>query len=162
HWWDGHLHQSVLSYGSTRRLLWSVAECFQMQHGITSVNFLVPNMYGPFDSFDPDKAHALNALTAKLVKAKAADQKEIVVWGTGAAVREWLYAPDFARIVLQVIKKPDMLGLDEPLNIGQNFGLSVRELVNLIARAVGYAGDIRYDHSMPDGAPRKVMDDCRF
>jgi GDP-L-fucose synthase len=66
HWWDGHLHRSVLSYGSTRRMLWSVAECFQMQHSIRSIHFLVPNMYGPYDSTDPNKAHALNALISNL------------------------------------------------------------------------------------------------
>jgi GDP-L-fucose synthase len=162
HWWDGHLHRSVLSYGSTRRLMWSVGECFQMQHGVRSVYFLVPNMYGPHDSTDPDKAHALNALAAKFVKAKATGQKEIQIWGTGAAVREWLYAPDFARVVLEVIQNQNLVGLNEPLNIGQNFGLSIRELVRIIAQATDYKGDIRYDPSMPDGAPRKVMDDRRF
>jgi GDP-L-fucose synthase len=162
HWWDGHLHRSVLSYGTTRRLLWSVGECFQMQHGVRSVHLLVPNMYGPYDSTDPNKAHALNALAAKFVKAKATDAKEIVVWGTGVAIREWLYASDFARVVLEVIRAPNMVGLNEPLNIGQNFGLSVRELVDVIAKATNYAGSIRYDPSMPDGAPRKVMDDRRF
>jgi GDP-L-fucose synthase len=162
HWWDGHLHRSVLSYGGTRRMLWVVAECFQMQHGIRSIHLLVPNMYGPNDSTDPNKAHALNALAAKFVKAKASSQAEISIWGSGVAVREWLYAPDFARVVLEVIKKPHMLGLNEPLNIGQNFGVTVRELVDLIAGAVGYTGAIRFDPSMPDGAPRKVMDDRRF
>jgi GDP-L-fucose synthase len=96
------------------------------------------------------------------VKGKEVGQKEIVVWGSGIAVREWLYARDFARIVIEVIRSPSRVGLDEPLNIAQNFGLSVRELVNLISQAVGYEGDIRYDHSMPDGAARKVMDDRRF
>ena len=77
------------------------------------------------------------------------------IWGSGAAVREWLYAPDFARVLLTVIRKPEMIGLRRAVNIGQNFGLSVRELVDLIVRAVGYRGRNRYDHSMPDGAPRK-------
>jgi GDP-L-fucose synthase len=162
HWWDGHLHRSVLSYGSTRRLIWSVGECFQMQHGVRSVHFLVPNMYGPHDSTDPNKAHALNALAAKFVKAKAVGHAEIKIWGTGAAVREWLYAPDFARVVLEVIRTPNIVGLNEPLNIGQNFGLSIRELVEIITRATDYRGTIHYDDSMPDGAPRKVMDDRRF
>jgi GDP-L-fucose synthase len=162
HWWDGHLHQSVLSYGSTRRLLWSVAECFRMQHGVTSVHFLVPNMYGPFDSSDPNKAHALNALACKFVRAEVLKQREVTVWGTGAAVREWLYAADFGRIVGEFLSNPGMVGLHEPLNIGQNFGLSVRELVNVIRRVTGFSGTIRYDESMPDGAPRKVMDDRRF
>jgi GDP-L-fucose synthase len=161
-WWDGHLDRSVLSYGTTRRLLWSVAECFQMQHGMRSVHLLVPNMYGPYDTSDPNKAHALNALAAKFVKAKATDEKEVVIWGTGIAIREWLYAADFARLVLEIICAPDMVGLSEPLNIGKNFGLSVRELVEIIAKATNYTGNIRYDHSMPDGAPRKVMDERRF
>jgi len=161
-WWNGHLHRSVLSYGGTRRMLWVVAECFQMQHGIRSIHLLVPNMYGPHDSTDPNKAHALNALAAKFVKATIGKQPEIEIWGTGVAVREWLYAPDFARIVLEVIENPNRLGLNEPINVAQNFGVSVRELVDLIARTIRYSGSARFDPSMPDGAPRKVMDDRRF
>lgn len=161
-WWDGHLHRSVLSYGATRRMLWAVAECFQMQHGVRSIHFLAPNMYGPHDSSDPNKAHALDALISKFVKAQAQGADEIVVWGTGVAIREWLYAKDFARIVVEAIENPDKPGLGQPLNIAQNFGLSVRELVDIIAAATGFAGRIVYDPTMPDGAPRKVMDDRRF
>lgn len=161
-WMNGPLHRSVLSYGATRRLLYWIGESFQMQHGIRSVYFLVPNMYGPHDSTDPNKAHALNALTAKFVKAKIEQAPEVEVWGTGVAIREWLYAPDFGRIVVEFIRNPDMVGLSEPLNIGQHFGLSVRELVEIIRKACGYEGSVRYDHSKPDGAPKKVMDDKRF
>lgn len=161
-WMNGPLHRSVLSYGATRRLLYWIGESFQMQHSIRSVYFLVPNMYGPHDSTDPNKAHALNALTAKFVKAKIEQAAEVEVWGTGVAIREWLYAPDFGRIVVEFIRNPDMVGLSEPLNIGQHFGLSVRELVEIIRKACSYEGNIRYDHSKPDGAPKKVMDDKRF
>jgi GDP-L-fucose synthase len=161
-WWNGHLHRSVLSYGSTRRLMWAVGESFQMQYGITSISLLVPNMYGPFDSTDPNKAHALNALVSKFVKAKRSDQKEIEVWGTGYAIREWLYAKDFGQLVLEIIRVPDRLGLAEPLNVAQEFGLSVRELVAVIKSAFNYKGEIKWDDTKPDGAPRKVMDDRRF
>jgi GDP-L-fucose synthase len=161
-WWNGHLHRSVLSYGSTRRLMWAVGESFQMQYGITSISLLVPNMYGPFDSTDPNKAHALNALVSKFVKAKRNDQKEIEVWGTGYAIREWLYAKDFGQLVLEIIRVPDRLGLAEPLNVAQEFGLSVRELVAVIKSAFNYKGEIKWDDTKPDGAPRKVMDDRRF
>ena len=161
-WMNGPLHRSVLSYGATRRLLYWIGESFQMQHGIRSIYFLVPNMYGPHDSTDPNKAHALNALTAKFVKAKIEQAPGVEVWGTGVAIREWLYAPDFGRIVVEFIRNPDMVGLSEPLNIGQHFGLSVRELVEIIRKACGYEGSVRYDHSKPDGAPKKVMDDTRF
>jgi GDP-L-fucose synthase len=162
HWWDGHLHRSVFSYGSTRRMLWAVAECFQMQHGIRSINLLVPNMYGPNDSTDPNKAHALNALVSKFIKAQAVIGSQVTIWGTGAAIREWLYVCDFARLILAIIQKPSMVGLNEPVNVAQRFGLSVRELVDLIVRATKFSGPVVYDHSMPDGAPRKVMDDRRF
>lgn len=162
HWWDGHLHRSVLSYGSTRRMLWSVAECFQMQYGIRSIHFLVPNMYGPHDSTDPNKAHALNALISKFVKAQQTDSHHVEIWGSGIAIREWLYARDFAKVILEVIQNPGMVGLSEPLNVAQNFGLSVRELVDLIVNAIGFKGRVTYDYNMPDGAARKVMDDRRF
>ncbi len=161
-WWNGHLHRSVLSYGETRRFLWAVAECFQMQHNVRSIHLLVPNMYGPFDSTDPNKAHALNALVSKFVKAKQTKTTQVEIWGTGVAIREWLYAEDFGRLILQIIRSPEMIGLAEPVNVGQNFGLSVRELVDLIIKGTGYNGDIRYDDSKPDGAPRKVMDDRKF
>ena len=161
-WWNGHLHRSVLSYGATKRLLWTTGESYQMQHDIKSIYLLVPNMYGPFDSTDPNKAHALNALISKFVKAEKEQLSEITIWGTGVAIREWLYAEDFGRIVLQILKNPRMIGLSEPLNIAQNFGLSVRELVEVISNTFNYSGQIKWDHNKPDGAPKKVMDDRRF
>lgn len=161
-WWDGHLHRSVLSYGATRRLMWSISECFAMQHGVRTISLLVPNMYGPNDSTNPDKAHALNALVSKFVKAKHENARQLQVWGTGIAIREWLYAPDFARIILEIIKNPSILGLDEPLNIAQNFGLSVREIIGVIQRHFDYKLEIEFDPTKPDGAPKKVMDDARF
>lgn len=161
-WWNGHLHRSVLSYGSSRRFLWTVGECYQMQFGIRSIYLMVPNMYGPFDSTDPNKAHALNALISKFVRAQQTNQRKIEIWGTGIAIREWLYAKDFGQIVLKVLENPNMLGLSEPVNIAQNFGLSVKELVNVIQSTFKYSGEIIWDSSKPDGAPKKVMDDRRF
>lgn len=161
-WWDGHLHRSVLSYGSAKRLVWSAGQSYEMQYGIRSIYLLVPNMYGPFDSTDPNKAHALTALISKFVKADQLGQKEIEVWGTGVAIREWLYAGDFARIVNSIIKNPNLVGLSEPVNIGQNFGISVKELVHIINGHFMNKFAIRWNHDMPDGAPKKVMDDTQF
>lgn len=161
-WWNGPLHRSVLSYGSTRRFLWTVGESFDMQYRIRSIYLLVPNMYGPYDSTDPNKAHALDALVSKFVKAQRLGQQTIDIWGTGIAIREWLYAKDFARIVAEIVRDPNKIGLSEPVNIAQNFGLSVRELVNIIQSHFNYSGTIRYDSSKPDGALKKVMDDRKF
>ena len=161
-WWNGHLHRSVLSYGTSRRLLWAAAECFDMQYGVKSVHLLTPNMYGPYDSTDPNKAHALNALISKFVKAEHTGQAELSIWGTGVAIREWLYAPDFARLVWEVLQNPDRAGLEQPTNLAQNDGLSVKELVDIIQAKFDYRGRLTWDASKPDGAPKKVMDDAKF
>lgn len=161
-WLSGHLHRSVLSYGSTRRLLWHVGESFSMQHQIKSIYLFVPNMYGPFDSTDPNKAHALNALISRFVKAARENRSEVELWGTGIAIREWLYAEDFARVLEMILSRQATFGLDEPVNIGQNFGLSVRELSGLINQCFDNRFKIKWNPNMPDGAPKKVMDDRRF
>ena len=161
-WWNGHLHRSVLSYGTSRRLLWAVAECFEMQVGVRSIHLLTPNMYGPYDSTDPNKAHALNALISKFVKAKHTGQTELPIWGTGVAIREWLYAPDFARLVWDVLQNPNREGLKQPTNLAQNDGLSVKELVSIIQQKFDYKGKLVWDLTKPDGAPKKVMDDTKF
>ena len=161
-WWNGHLHRSVLSYGTSRRLLWATAECFEMQYGVKSIHLLTPNMYGPYDSTDPNKAHALNALISKFVKAEHTGQAELSIWGTGVAIREWLYAPDFGRMVWEVIQQPTRPGLQAPLNVAQNDGLSVKALVDIIQSKFNYKGQLTWDATKPDGAPKKVMDDTRF
>ena len=161
-WWNGHLHRSVLSYGTSRRLLWATAECFEMQYGVKSIHLLTPNMYGPYDSTDPNKAHALNALISKFVKAEHTGQAELPIWGTGVAIREWLYAPDFGRMLWEVIQQPTRPGLQAPLNVAQNDGLSVKALVDIIQSKFNYKGQLTWDATKPDGAPKKVMDDTRF
>ena len=160
--WNGPAHQSVFAYGNTRRMMIVLSETYSTQYGLRSINFFTPNMYGPYDSTDPNKAHALNALISKVVKAKHEGAKQLEVWGSGAAIREWLYAADCARIFLQTVERLDEYGWDEPINIGQNYGLSVRELINIIVKEAEYNGSIMWDRSMPEGAPKKVMDDRRF
>jgi GDP-L-fucose synthase len=155
--WNGQLHPSVLSYGSTRRMLLTVSESYRMQHKMRSINLITPNMYGPHDSTDPNKAHALNALVSKFVKAIETGQDKVEIWGTGVAIREWLYAGDFARIVLQILQDIQNIKFDQPFNLAQENGLSVKELVDLILKNVPYNGDVWYNSTMPDGAPRKVM-----
>jgi GDP-L-fucose synthase len=160
--WDGKVHQSVLAYGNTRRMIDVMSECYKMQYGLRSINFYVPNMYGPFDSTDPNKAHALNALVSKIVKAKKEKKDEFEVWGSGVAIREWLFAKDYGRVLLETINNIKGYGYDEPFNVGQNFGLSVRELVEIIIEECAYEGNIVWNRNMPDGAPRKVMSDNHF
>ena len=160
--WKGPVHPSVMAYGGAKRLLLLVAKSFEMQFNITTINLIVPNMYGPFDSSDPNKAHALNALISRFVKANESKNFEIKLWGTGVAIREWLYAEDFGRIILYIIQNSQIIGLSEPVNIGQNFGLSIKELVKLIQNHFPNQFSITWDFSMPDGVPKKVMSDTKF
>jgi len=139
-----------------------LGECYARQYGIRTVNFLVPNMYGPYDSANPDKAHALNALVAKVVKAVNEGRKSVQVWGTGTAIREWLYAPDFARFVIEAMERLREDAFVDPLNVAQNSGHSVSDIVQIITEEAEFAGEIDWDRSKPDGASCKVMDDTRF
>jgi GDP-L-fucose synthase len=158
--WDGPIHPSVLSYGSTRRMMEVASKCYFNQYGVRSVNLIVPNMYGPYDSTNPNKTHALNALIIKFVRAIKHNLPEVEVWGTGKPIREWLYVNDLAAVVGRVIQaREDNL---EPVNIAQNRGYSVSELVDTVREMVGYKGQIVYNTRYQDGAPKKVMDDCYF
>lgn len=160
HFWDGPVHPSVLSYGSTRRMMWVLSKCYSDQYGVRSVNLIVPNMYGPYDSTNPNKTHALNALVIKFVRAAKTGAEEIEVWGTGKPIREWLYVKDFAAVVRQVVERRyDSLEL---VNIAQNWGYSVMEIVGIIRDLTGYTGRIVYNTRYQDGSPKKVMDDKYF
>jgi GDP-L-fucose synthase len=162
-WQSGAVHPSVASYGSTRRLLVAYADAYRLQYGVKSINFLVPNMYGPLDSCDPNKTHALNALVSKFVKADIERSNIVKIWGSGNPVREWLYVEDFADLILKVIIDPELkMEINTPLNIGQNKGFSVREIADAINEQFNNRLRIEYMPNMPDGAMRKVMDDRLF
>ncbi|MCX6844369.1 MAG: NAD-dependent epimerase/dehydratase family protein [candidate division WOR-3 bacterium] len=158
--WDGPIHPSVLSYGSTRRMMWALSKCYADQYGVRSVNLIVPNMYGPFDSTNPNKTHALNALVIKFVRAVKEKLPEIEVWGTGKPIREWLYVKDFAAVVRRVVQTRDF-GSDL-VNIAQNRGYTVTELVEVLKQLTNYQGRIAYNTRYQDGSPKKVMDDHVF
>jgi len=158
--WNGPIHPSVLSFGSTRRMIDVFATSYAQQYGVRSINLITPNMYGPHDSTDPNKTHALNALVVKFLNAVKLGLPQVEVWGTGRPIREWLYVKDFAAIVKQVIQNPyESLEL---VNVAQNNGHSVKILVDVINELVGYTGSIVYNSQFQDGSPKRVMDDRLF
>lgn len=160
-WSNGVVHPSVLAYGSTRRMAMALGDCYRWQYGVRSVFLIAPNMYGPNDSTDPEKAHALNALISKFVKAEQ-EGGGVEIWGTGTPVREWLYAYDFARIVCEIIEDRHQSVLDEPVNIAREEGVTIRQLVDLISKSLKFEGEITYNTDYPDGAPSKIMSQSRF
>lgn len=153
-WWDGELHESVLTYGFVRKASWVQAWSYQRQYGMEFVNLILPNMYGPGDHFEENRSHALGALIKKIADAKRENKPRVVVWGTGSPVREWLYVEDAADILIASISSAPSI---DPINIGVNKGISIKELTYLIKEIVGYKGKIIFDITKPDGAPYKTM-----
>jgi GDP-L-fucose synthase len=153
--WNGYIHESVLSYGFTRRAVVVISKAFDKQYGLKSVNLVMSNMYGPYDHFDESRSHALGALIMKIDKAKSKNTKLVEVWGDGSPVREWLYVNDAVRFLVEAI---DIETQDELINIGQSKGISIFDLANSIAEILGYNGQLSFDTSKPNGAPFKTVD----
>lgn len=153
-WWKGSLHPSVLVYGFIKKGTWVQSYAYHDQYGMDFINLLLPNMYGPGDHFDETKSHALGALIMKMVRAKEENLPEVVVWGTGRPIREWLYVDDCVEVFLRALEMQPVL---EPINIGQGTGISIAELAKVIKKIVGYRGKLVFDPSKPDGASYKVM-----
>jgi|688.fasta_scaffold559074_2 GDP-L-fucose synthase len=156
--WSGELDPSVLTYGAVRRLTLVAAESFHKQYGVQSINLVFPNLYGEGDHFDPIRAHALGAMTYRILQAKVTHAKSVEIWGTGAPIREWLHVEDAARYITESLS---LSWSFESINIGQGKGISIMELAQLIKTAVGYKGEIVLNKEQPDGAPCKIMDSSK-
>lgn len=158
-WQAGPPHPSVLAYGTTRRLVYALAETYRRQYGMRSVNWLVANAYGPGDKTDPLKVHAFSGLVIRMLQAQAAQSSEFEIWGTGTPIREWIYVDDLARMLLQSVHLQEQV---EPVNLAQRKGYSVNEIAQCIADEIGYS--VRFVHrtDMPDGDPCKILDDAKF
>lgn len=158
-WFDGPIHDSVVAYGTPRRLIHTLAHCYKNQYGIRSVNWLIANAYGPGDYTDPNKVHALNGLIIRMMKGQRAGDRTFEIWGSGKPIREWVYIEDAARILVH------SLDIDEqiyPLNLAQNKGWSVTEIAELAAKALDYPVTFTWNTKFADGAPVKVLDDRAF
>lgn len=158
--WDGAPHISVMSYAVTRRLALAAATCYGRQYGARTVSLIVPNMYGPGDSIDPSRTHALNALVIKFVRATIRDLSSVEIWGTGRPVREWLYVKDFARLVRLTIESGDTSA--QPVNLAQGAGQTIAEIVDIIRELCNYDGEVFYNTNYQDGAASKIMRTARF
>lgn len=153
--WDGPLHESVLVYGFVRKASWVGSWAYQRQFGLDTLNLILSNMYGPEDHFEEERSHALGALIMKFVKAKKENLPNVIVWGTGSPVREWLHVDDGAQAMVRGLDVPKQL---DPVNVGVASGISILDLALLIKDVVGYKGEIVLDKTKPDGAPYKTVD----
>jgi GDP-L-fucose synthase len=156
--WDGYPEETNAPYGMAKKMLLVQAQTYRQQYGLNAI-FLVPvNLYGPGDNFDPDTSHVIPALIRKCVEAQEAGRDEVVVWGSGKATREFLFVEDAAEAIVLALQRYDK---PAPVNIGAGFEISIRELVELIARLAGFRGRVVWDSTKPDGQPRRSLDVSR-
>ncbi len=156
--WSGYPEETNAPYGLAKKMLLVQAQAYREQYGFNAIYLLPVNLYGPGDSFDPEKSHVIPALIKKCCDAVDRDQGEIEVWGTGQASREFLYVDDCAEAIVLAAEKYDK---PDPLNIGVGREIRIKDLVHLIADLTGYRGAVRWDASKPDGQPRRCLDVSR-
>jgi GDP-L-fucose synthase len=153
--WEGYPEETNAPYGLAKKMLLVQAQAYREQYGYNAIYLLPVNMYGPRDNFNLETSHVIPALIRKCVEAKARGDKEIVVWGTGTPTREFLYAGDAAEGILLAAEKYNG---SEPVNLGSGMEISIKDLVELIARLTGFEGKLVWDKSKPDGQPRRALD----
>ncbi|MBM3550233.1 MAG: GDP-L-fucose synthase [Alphaproteobacteria bacterium] len=134
-------------------------QAYRRQHGRRYISVMPCNLYGPNDNFDLQSGHVLPALMRKFHEAKLSRAPEVVVWGTGAPLREFMHVDDLARGVVCCLDSYDEY---EHINCGAGMDHTIRDIAETIARVVGYEGSLVFDASKPDGTPRKIMDSSRI
>jgi GDP-L-fucose synthase len=156
--WNGYPEETNAPYGLAKKMLLVQTQAYREQYGFNAIYLLPVNLYGPHDNFDPASSHVIPALIRKFIKAVDEGRREVEVWGTGSASREFLYVKDAARgiaLATEHYNSPD------PVNLGSGREITIVDLVTMIASLTGYQGKIVWDHSKPDGQPRRCLDTSR-
>ena len=131
---------------------------YNEQYGTNFISVMPTNLYGPNDNYDLETSHAMAALLRRFHDAKVNDASQVVVWGTGSPMREFLHVADMADACVYLMENYDASDIGEFVNIGVGEDLTIRDLAELIKDIVGYEGEIVFDTSKPDGTPRKLLD----
>jgi GDP-L-fucose synthase len=153
--WNGYPEETNAPYGLAKKMLLVQLEAYRQEYGFRGIYLIPVNLYGPRDNFDLETSHVIPALIRKCVEAKRAGAPQLVVWGTGQATREFLYVEDAAEAIVLAGEKYDGAG---PMNLGSGQEVSIRDLVEMIQAMTGYAGEVIWDQTQPDGQPRRSLD----
>jgi GDP-L-fucose synthase len=132
-----------------------MCQAYRRQYSFNAISLMPTNLYGPGDNFDPSTSHVLPAMIRRFHEAKIRGDSEVTIWGTGTPRREFLHVDDLADAVVFLMDRYDQA---EPINVGVGLDISISELAQKIAGAVGFEGRIRTDPTRPDGTPRKLLD----
>jgi GDP-L-fucose synthase len=153
--WNGYPEETNAPYGLAKKMLIVQAQAYRAEYDFNAINPMLVNLYGPGDNFDPESSHVIPALIRKCVEAVEAQDDEIEVWGTGEATREFLYVEDAAEAIVLAAEQWDD---PAPINVGAGKEISIKNLIELIARLTGFKGRVVWDVSKPDGQPRRCLD----
>ncbi len=156
--WDGYPEETNAPYGLAKKMLLVQSQAYREQYGFNSIFLMPVNLYGPKDNFNPNSSHVIPALIKKCLEAKANGAKAIEVWGDGSPTREFLYVEDAAEGILLAAEKYNS---SAPVNLGSGMEISIKDLVELIARLTGFEGKLIWDSSKPNGQPRRRLDVTR-
>jgi GDP-L-fucose synthase len=153
--WGGYPEETNAAYGLSKKMMLVQTQAYREEYGFNGIHLLLVNMHGPYDDFNLETSHVIPALIRKFTEAVENNKKEVEVWGTGKASREFLYVVDAARGIILATEKYNK---PEPVNIGAGFEIKIKDLVKLIAEIAGFEGEIKWDTSKPDGQPRRCLD----
>jgi len=156
--WNGYPEETNAPYGLSKKMLLVQSQAYRQQYNFNSIYMLPVNLYGPKDNFSPKVSHVIPAIIKKCYDAKLKGKKSITVWGTGRISREFIYVDDAARGIVMASEKYNK---PHPVNIGTGDDIKIRDLVNKIVELTHYEGKIIWDHSMPDGQPKRRLDTNR-
>ena len=153
--WNGYPEETNAPYGVAKKALFVMLDGYKREYGLDSSVVVPVNLYGPHDNFDPHSSHVIPALIRKCIEARDNGDKSITCWGTGSASREFLYVEDAADGIVTATEKLDT---PDPINLGTNMEIKIKDLVELIARLCRFEGAIEWDTTKPDGQPRRCLD----
>jgi GDP-L-fucose synthase len=153
--WNGYPEETNAPYGLAKKMMLVQSQAYRQEYGYNSIFLLPVNLYGPGDNFSPDSSHVIPALIKKCVDAVNSNADYIEVWGDGSASREFLYVKDAVEGIIMAAEKYNE---SDPVNLGSSFEIYIKDLVETIAKATGFKGEIRWDKSKPNGQPRRKLD----
>jgi GDP-L-fucose synthase len=156
--WNGYPEETNAPYGLAKKMMLVQSQTYRDQYGYNSIFLLPVNLYGPGDNFDLETSHVIPALIRKSLEAKERGDDQLVAWGDGSPTREFLYAGDAAEAILLAAERYDG---SLPVNIGSNYEIRIKDLLELIAALTGFEGEIVWDTSKPNGQPRRKLDVSR-
>jgi len=155
----GELEQTNSAYAIAKIAGIELIKSYRKEYGYSWISVMPTNLYGPNDNFDLENSHVLPALIRKFVEAKRNNSSEVVLWGSGNPLREFLHVDDLAKAVLVCLEKYDD---SQQINIGSGDEISIKDLGQKIANLTGFTGKVVWDSNRPDGTPRKVLDSTKI